>query len=89
MKKRIAVLVRERQSEALRMSIGLSLTEDEVSVFIMDRKLEDSDETAVNLEAMGAMGVRIYSNSSENSFQFMSTEDIARSLVDYDVVIPY
>jgi hypothetical protein len=89
MKKKIAVLVRERQSEALRMSIGLSLADDEVSVFIMDRKLEDNEGTVANLEAMNAMGVKIYTNSRENSFQFISTEDIARKLVDFDIVIPY
>ena len=89
MKKKIAVLVKERQTEALRMSIGLSLADDEVSVFIMDRKLEDGQGTAVNLEAMDAMGVRIFTNSRENNFQFMSAGDIARSLVDYDIVIPY
>ena len=89
MKKKIAVLVRERQGEALRMSVGLTFENDEVHVFIMDMKLEETDAMVLSIDALRELGVRIYSNNRENSFDFMSTEDIARSLVNYDTVIPY
>ena len=39
MPKKVAVLVRERQHEALRMAVGMTLDDNEVSVFVMDRKL--------------------------------------------------
>ncbi len=89
MKKKIAVLVRERQAEALRMAIGLTLADDEVSVFIMDRKLEDASAIALNIEILNELGIGIFTNNAENRFGFMSTEEIARELVNYDSVIPY
>ena len=42
MQKKIAVLVRERQSEALRMSLGLILVDDQVDVYVLDRKVRSS-----------------------------------------------
>jgi len=89
MKKRIALLVRDRKSEALRVAVGLTLADDEVNVFIMDDKLPSDDEISKNLEALSDMGVKIYSNNPENPFQQMSTEEIAKTIPDYDVVIPY
>jgi hypothetical protein len=89
MKKKIAVVVRERQAEALRMAVGLTLEDDEVNVFIMDGKLEDTPAITLNIETLNELGIRIVTNNAENKFEFMSTEDIARVLVNYDSVIPY
>lgn len=89
MKKKIAVLVRDRQEEALRMSVGLTLADDEVSVFVMDEKLEFDEKAAVNLEALGDMGAKVFSNNPENRLEQMTTEEIARALTGYDVVVPY
>lgn len=89
MKKRIAVLVRDRQAEALRMAVGLTLEDDEVTVFIMDRKLEETGSIAINLEALKEMGAEVLSNNPENAFEIMSTGEIARALVTYDTVLPY
>lgn len=87
--KKIAVLVRERQDEALRMAIGLTLDNDEVTVFVMDGRLDQSEATAMNIGFLRDLNVRIYSNNRENDFDHMSTEDIARLLPDFDAVIPY
>jgi hypothetical protein len=90
MSKKIAVLVRDRQAEALRMAVGLTLEDDEVNVFIMDKKLDDSDESVgLNVETCNDLDVKIFSNNPENNFEQMSTEDIARALVNYDTVLPY
>jgi len=90
MSKKIAVVVRDRQAEALRMAVGLTLDDDEVSVFVMDKKIDDSDEAvSLNVETCNDLDVKIYSNNSENNFEQMSTEDIARALVNYDTVLPY
>jgi hypothetical protein len=88
-KKRIAVLVRERQAEALRMAVGLTLQDDEVNVYVMGGKLEDNPAVRMNVEFLGDLHIKIYTNSAENSFEFMSTEDIAKALVNYDTVLPY
>jgi hypothetical protein len=89
MKKKIAVVVRDRQAEALRMAIGLTLEDDQVDVFVMDRKLEDDKAVAVNVEMLNDLDIKIYTNYRENQFKFMSTEDIARALVAYDNIVPY
>lgn len=90
MAKKIAVLVRDRQAEAMRMAVGLTLADDEISVFVMDKKVDMSDAgVALNVETLGDLDVKIYSNNPENQFEQMSTEDIARSLLKYDRVIPY
>lgn len=90
MSKKIAVVVRERQAEALRMAVGLTLEDDEVNVFVMDKKLDVSDESiSLNVETCNDLDIKIYSNNPENAFEQMSTEDIARTLVNYDTVLPY
>ena len=89
MAKKVAVLVRERQDEALRMSVGLTLADDEINVFIMDKKLQSNEANDLNVETLGDMGAKIYSNNPENKLEQMSTEEIARALAAYDVIIPY
>ncbi len=90
MSKKIAVMVRDRQAEAFRMAVGLTLEDDEVNVFVMDNKLDDSDEAvSLNVETCNDLDVKIYSNNPENNFEQMSTDDIARALVNYDTVLPY
>jgi len=89
MTKKIAVLVRDRQAEALRMAVGLTLKNDEVTVFIMNDKLEESEAVTLNIGVLKELNVNIYSNNPQNDFEQMSTEDIARALVNYDSVLPY
>ena len=90
MSKKIAVMVRDRQAEAFRMAVGLTLEDDEVNVFVMDNKLDDSDEgVSLNVETCNDLDVKIYSNNPENNFEQMSIDDIARVLVNYDTVLPY
>lgn len=89
MAKKIAVLVRDRKHEALRMAVGLTLADDEVNVFIMDEKLEADEAISLNLETLSDLGCRIISNNPENRYEQMTTEEIARILPGYDVVIPY
>jgi hypothetical protein len=88
--KKIAILVRDRKHEALRMAVGATLSNDEVNVFIMDDKLEtDDEEINVNLQMLSDLKVNIFSNNPENGFEQKTTEEIARMLIDYDVVLPY
>jgi len=89
MAKKIAVLVRDRQDEALRMAVGLTLADDEVNVFVMDRKLESNEGTDLNVETLGDMDAKLFTNHPENKFEQMTTEQIAKALTGYDVIIPY
>jgi hypothetical protein len=90
MPKKIAVIVRDRQAEALRMAVGLTLEDDQVTVYVMDKKIDDSDESvSLNIETLNDLDCKIYSNNPENNFEQMSTENIAQALVNYDSVLPY
>lgn len=89
MAKKIAVIVRDRKSEALRMAIGATLANDEVNVFIMDDRLVLDEEIKLNLEVLLNLNVKVISNNPENPFEQMTAEEIARALPVYDVVIPY
>ncbi|MBA4372681.1 MAG: hypothetical protein C0402_07425 [Thermodesulfovibrio sp.] len=89
MKKKIAVLVRERQQEALRMAVGLTLADDEVTVFVVGRKLAADGSIAMSLEMLQEMGANIYSDNPENSLATLSFDNIARSLHTFDAVVPY
>jgi hypothetical protein len=90
MGKKIAVLVRDRQAEAMRMAVGLTLADDVPSVFIMDKKLEMDENVELNVETLGDLDVKIYTNTPENSdFELKTTEEIAKDLVNFDSIIPY
>jgi len=90
MKKKIAVVLRDRQEEGLRMAIGLTLMNDKVDVFVLDRKLEETEKNITNIEMAGAVNIDMYSNCSENNgMKHLSTEEIAITLLEYDHVLPY
>lgn len=89
MAKRIAVIVRDRESEALRMAVGLTLMDDKVDVYIVDIKLESNEGNSLNIEMLGNMKARIYSNNPDNKFERKTMEEISEALTGYDVVIPY
>jgi hypothetical protein len=89
MAKKVAVIVRDRQHEALRMSVGLTLEDNAVNVFVIDKKLPSDENTDLNVETLGDIDAKIFSNNPENKFEQMTTEEIARALTEYDAVIPY
>jgi hypothetical protein len=90
MAKNIAVVVRDRQSEAMRMALGLTLVDDRVDVFLLAGKLGRSPQDAQNLELMKEMGITVYSSDKENvDTEHLSAEEIARRLLQYDHILPY
>lgn len=90
MPKRIAVLVRDGQGEALRMSIGITLMDDIIDVYVLDGKVEETDENTMNIETMKEMDMKLYTNHKGNKgMEYLSTEEIARKLLEYDTILPY
>lgn len=90
MQKKIAVLVRERQSEALRMSLGLSLVDDAVDVYVLDKKLQASGDAAAHAETLKEMEMQVYTNCRENEgMEYLSTQEIAQRLPRYDHILAY
>lgn len=88
--KKIAVIVRDRQAEALRVSGGLTLADDVIEIFILDRKLDKADpEIAQPLELVTDLDLKVYSNNPENGYTTMSVEEMAKKLLEYDLVVPY
>ncbi len=90
MSKRIAVVVRDRQGEALRMAIGLILMDDIIDVYVLDKVVEDTEQNNLNVETLQDMDMKAYSNVAENtSMECLSIEEIAGKLLNYDHVLAY
>jgi len=90
MVKKIAVLVRDRQGEAFRMSLGLTLVDDIIDVYVLDGKLPGTEQDQLNLELMKEMEMKIYSNHQGNEgVEYLSTGQIAHKLLEYDHILPY
>jgi hypothetical protein len=88
--KKIAVIVRDRQAEALRVSGGLTLADDVIEIFILDRKLDKTNpEIAQPLELVTELDLKVYSNNPENGYTTISLEEMAKKLLEYDIVVPY
>jgi hypothetical protein len=90
-KKKIAVIVRDRPEEALRIAGGITLADDIIEVFVLDRKLDKSSpaissglELVVDLNEQ-----KVYSNNAENGFETVSLDAMAKKLLEYDIVLPY
>lgn len=90
MARKIAVLVRERQDEALRMSVGLTLMDDTIDVYVMDNKINPSEDNELNIETIKEMEMNLFSNCEENSdMQYLSNREISERLPSYDHVLAY
>jgi hypothetical protein len=88
--KKIAVIVRERQGEALRVSGGLTLADDTVEVFVLGGKLDRNDPAiAQPLELVTDLDLKVYATNPESGFTTLSLEDMAKKLLEYDIIVPY
>jgi len=90
MARKIAVLVRERQEEALRMAVGATLRDDVIDVYVLDRKVDATEGNALNIETLRDLDMRIGSNVPENAaLGYCSTEELGRRLPGYDHILAY
>lgn len=90
MAKRIGVLVRERQGEALRVAVGLTLKDDRVEVFVLDRPLERTRENVLNVEVFGEMQMRVATTCPDNAdLELLSVADLARRVLACDILLAY
>lgn len=88
--KKILVIVRDRQAEALRVAGGLTLADDTIEVFLLDRTLDKKDPAiAQPLELVTDLDLKVYSNNAENGSAAMSVEELAKKMLEYDIVVPY
>ena len=90
MDKKIAVIIRERQEEALRMALGLLLLDYTPDIFILDRPIENTEKNRLQLQTVEEMELNLYTNCSENQdIEQVSVEEIAVRLTTYDIVLAY
>ena len=90
MSKKIAVVIKDdRQDEAIRMSIGLTLMDDSVDVFLLDRALVKTKDNELNIETLDEMDIKVYSNVEDPESTYMPTAKMARDLLTYDHILPY
>lgn len=90
MVKKIAVLTRDRQGEALRMALGMILMDDIIDVYILDRKVEGNEDTHLNIQTMKDMDMNVFTNCQDNTnLAYFETDELAQKLLDYDLVLPY
>jgi len=88
--KKIAVVVRSSQAEALRMAVGLILLDDTVHVYALDRKVEDTEQNRLNLETMSELDISAFTNSRDNrDMAYMNSREIALKLLEYDHILMY
>jgi hypothetical protein len=87
--KKIALIVTDRKHEAIRMSVGLTLADDEVNVFVMDNVLGSDEALDLNVETLQDMDGAFFTNHPDNPFEQKSTEEIAKKLTEYDIVLSY
>ena len=86
----IAVLARERQEEALRVAVGLTLADDRVEVFVLDRRLADTPQNVTNVEVLEELGMRVATNCINNmGLELLSNAQLARAVLACDHILPY
>ena len=88
--KKIAVIVRDRPAEALRVAGGLTLADDTIEVFVLDHRFDkEAPEIAMPLELATDLELKMYSNNPENGYTTITLEEMAKKLLEYDLVVPY
>lgn len=90
--KKIAVIVRDRQAEAFRMSVGLTVLDDIIDVFITE-PIKDDKETLTQLEGVKEMKelgiINLFTTVKGTGFEFITVEDMAGRLLEHDNILPY
>ncbi len=90
MAKKIAVLLKDKQSEGLRVSGGITILDDEIHVFVLDRKLEDTEQVAANRELVAELELPVYTNTKDNpEFTYLSNAELAKKLLEFDNVMTF
>ncbi len=89
LRKRIAVIVKERSEEALRMALGLTLYDDMVDIYLAGPAPKPTEMNLMNLEMLKAMRAGLYSFCEIDDFKTVNERDMPEILLKYDVVISY
>jgi hypothetical protein len=70
--------------------VGITLMDDTIDVYVLDRKVEKNDDNDLNLETIKDLGMKLATNTKENAgMDYISTEELAQRLLEYDHIVPY
>lgn len=90
MAKRIAVLVRERQEEGLRVATGLTLVDNVVQVFVVDCLTARTPSAAAYLDALRDMGASLATTCASNAdLELLAAPELARRVLRCDHILAY
>ncbi len=95
--KKIAVIISNKQTEALRVAAGLTLLDDAVDIFLLDYKLNTANEPLIlkNIQMLNMIeSVGYFYNFKDDSsfynrFIFLNNAMIAKKLLSYDYILKY
>ena len=89
MSKKYAILTRDRQSEALRVALGLMLLDDQVEVFLLDRPVAEDESTQNQYRNCLDMDLPVYSDHVAGpEGMILERQDLAGRLADFDRILP-
>lgn len=88
MDKKIAVIIKDRQSEAFRMAIGLTILEDTVEVYLTN-PLKEEGETKLQLEGVRELNIPVFSIAGGAGFEEITVEEMAERFIKADNIIAY
>jgi hypothetical protein len=93
--KKVAVIIRDEDKlyEGLRTSLGLSLVDHLVSMYVLDHEIPTDDAYHENMGFLHEMGGILYSNVQANAdwhgFKYISPEQLPQQLLEYEIIIPF
>jgi len=88
--KKIAVVVQDRQDEALRMAVGLTLADDQVTVINVGEPIESNEGNDLNVETLDMMECGRFSvNEADEGFETITMQEVPAKLLEFDKVLPY
>jgi uncharacterized Fe-S radical SAM superfamily protein PflX len=72
------------------MAVGMILLDDAIDVYVLDLKVSENEDNALNLETMDDMDIGKYTNLASNEgMELLSNAEIASKLLSYDHVLMY
>ncbi len=88
--KKIAVVVQDRQDEALRMAVGLTLADDHITVINVGDPIESNEGNDLNVETLDMMECdRLSINEADEGFETITMQELPAKLLEFDHVLPY